>query len=107
MVEMGGPSHYTSLVLFYRKDVSKEQIREFHDNVLSKPSPYGPNTGLDLPDGVAGDFRIINNGFEGVGINFSTEATQEERERLKKRIRESPVVYKVFENFIPNEITDL
>jgi len=105
--EMGGPDKNTSIVLFFKKDASPEQIKEFHDKILSKPSPYGENKGLDLPDGVAGDFRVLKNGYEGIGINFSTVASQEEKERLNRRIKESSIVYKVYENVIPNEIRDL
>ena len=103
---MGGPDKNTNIVLFFKKDASREQIKEFHDKVLSKPSPYGENTGLALPDGVAGDFRILKKGYEGVGINFSTDATVEQRERLN-RIKESSIVYKFYENRIPSEINDL
>jgi hypothetical protein len=107
MVEMGGPKQYASLVLFFRTDASRQQVTEFHDEILSKPSPYGPNTGLDLPDGVAGEFNIRNNGYEGFGISFSTDATPEQRDLLERRIKESPIVYRVYKGVIPSQIHDL
>ena len=106
-VEMGGPTKNTNLVLFFNKGVGHEQIEEFKRNVLSKESPYGPNTGRDLPDAVAADFRVLNCSYEGVGINFSIDATPEQREALKKQIRESQVVFRVYENVVPSEIKDL
>jgi hypothetical protein len=107
LIEMGGPSKNTNLVVFFNKGVSHEQIKTFYDDILSKPSPYGKNTGYDLQDGMASRFRLLNGNYEGVGINFSTDVTPEQRERLKKNIRESPIVYKVYENVVPSEIKDL
>jgi hypothetical protein len=106
-IEEGGPTKNTNLVLFFKKDTTHEQIEAFKDTVLSKPSPYGPNTGHDLPDGVASDFRLLNCSYEGVGVNFSTDATPEQKEQLKKAIRESPIIYKIYENVVPSEIKDL
>lgn len=63
--------------------------------------------GHDLPDGVAVQYLVRNADYEGVGITFSTDATLEQREQLKKAIGSSPIVYKVFENIVPDEITDL
>jgi hypothetical protein len=106
-VDMGGPNRKTSLVAFFKKGTSHDQISKFKETVLSKPSPYGPNTGRDLPDGVAEDFLVRNCSYEGVGINFSTAATGEQRGLLRKRMRESEIVLKVYEDVIPSEIKDL
>ena len=106
-IEMGGPAHNTNVLVFFKKDTKHEQIEGFYNTVLSKSSPYGKNTGLDFRDGIASRFRVLNNGYEGVGINFSIDAYINEREQLKKDIRQSPIVYKVYENVIPNEIKEL
>jgi len=106
-VDMGGPTKNTSLLFFFKKDATREQIQAFHDNVLSKPSPYGPNAGRDLPDGVAADFRVLNCSYEGVGINFSSDSTPQQRVKLRNQIRESQIVFRVYENLVPSEIKDL
>jgi hypothetical protein len=58
-------------------------------------------------DEVTYQFSVVENGYKGMGINFSTEATSELKERLKKSMRESPIVHKVYENVVPSEIKDL
>lgn len=100
--ELGGPNKPTSLVVFFKKGTTYEEIESFHKEVLTKPHPEGK--GRFLQDGVAGQFHLLEAGYEGVGINFSTDSTVEQRERLKKNIQESPIVYKVLENAIPSDV---
>ena len=50
---------------------------------------------------------IRNSDFEDYAINFSKDATPEQRKRLKKAIEVSPIVYRVYEDIVPNEIKDL
>jgi hypothetical protein len=100
-----GPDKFTSLVVFFKKEATREQIETFYKDVISA---YRPNLkGYDLPDGVALRYLIRNGDYEGVGITFSTDATPEQREQLKKAVKESPIVYRVYENVVPNEIKDL
>ena len=100
-----GPNEPTSLVIFFNKETNREQIESFYRDVISVRRPN--LKGYDLPDGVALQYQIRNGDYEGVGITFSTDATLEQREKLKKAIKESPIVYKVYENAVPNEIKDL
>lgn len=100
-----GPAKFTNLAIFFKKGTSSEQIEGFYKTVISVSRL--DNKGYDLADGVALQYQIRNGGYDGVGITFSTDATQEQREKLKKAIKESPIVYKVYENVIPNEINDL
>lgn len=99
-----GPNELTGLVIFFKKGTTREQIETFYEDVVSVPRP---DKGYDLPDGVALRYSIRNGDYEGVGITFSTDATPEQREKLKQAIKGSPVVYKVYENVVPNEIKDL
>ena len=100
-----GPDKFTSLVIFFKKDATRQQIETFYNDVISVRRP--DLKGYDLPDGVALRYLIKNGDYEGVGITFSTDATPEQREKLKKAIRESPIVYKVYENVVPSEIKNL
>ncbi len=43
----------------------------------------------------------------GIAVSFSTESTPNQRVELNKRIKESPIVYRVYENVAPSEIKDL
>lgn len=100
-----GPDKFTSLVVFFKKEATREEIENFYNHVISVPRP--DRRGRNLPDGVALQYLVRNGDHEGVGMTFSTEATPEQREKLKKAIEESPIVYKVYENVVPNEIKDL
>ena len=104
-VKMTGPNDPVSLVFFFKKGTTYEQKESFDKTVITYPHPKGK--GYYLQDGIAGRFNVVNSGYEGYAIQFSTDATHEQRERLKKNIRESPIVYKVYENVAPSEIKDL
>ena len=101
-----GPDKLTSLVVFFKKDATRENIETFNNEVISvwRPDIKGR---YDLPPGVAVSYSLRNGGYEGVGITFSTDATPEQRNSLKSDIKESPLVYKVYENVVPSEIQDL
>ena len=91
------------LLFFFKKDASKEARDNFYENILNKPVAGGhwPR------DGVQALFGIDRNGYEGFGITFRPDATQEQREDIKKLLVESPIVYKIYDNVVPNEIQDL
>lgn len=91
------------LLFFFKKNISKEAKDTFYENVLNKsvPGGYWPR------DGVQALFGIERNGYEGFGITFRSSATKEDRENIKKILTESPSVYRIYENVIPNEIKDL
>jgi hypothetical protein len=91
------------LLFFFKKDSSKERQDYFYDNILMKPVQGGHW----MRDGVQGAFGIDEHGYKGFGITFCPDATQEQREDIKKRLAESPLVYKVYENVVPSEIKDL
>ena len=88
------------LLFFFKKESSKEARNYFYENMLNKPvqSGYLPR------DGVQALFGVDRNGYEGFGITFRSDATKEQREDIKKRLGESPIVYKVFENVLPKEV---
>lgn len=102
MIKLKGPEDRNDLVFFYRKDATYEQKEHFQNTVTHKPHPEGK--GYYLQDGVIDLFIVRNSDFEGYAINFSKNATPEQREKLKRAIESSPIVYKVFENVVPNEI---
>ena len=91
------------LLFFYKKDISREEKDYFYENIFMKNSERG----YYPRDGVKAVFGIDKNGYEGFGIAFRSEAAKEQRESIKKILKDSTVVYKVYENVIPNEIKDL
>jgi len=105
VVKWGGPDKATALLFFFKKDTTHEQIEDFNNKLLSEPHPQGK--GYYMLAGIAYQFSLKEAGYEGMGINFSTDATPELIEQLKNNIQESPIVYKVYENIVPSEIKDL
>lgn len=91
-----GPNHPSSLVVFFKIGTTHEQIEAFYDDVVNVESK-------DL----ALRYRLINGKYVGVAVNFSTDTTFEQRERLKRRVQESPIVHRFYENVVPREINDL
>jgi hypothetical protein len=104
MIEFG-PDKFTSLAVFFKKEATREQIETFYKDVISVSRP--DLRGQELPEGVALRYQIRNGDYEGVGITFSKDATSEQREQLKRAVESSPIVYKIYENVVPNEIKDL
>lgn len=105
MIELKGPDDVNDLVLFYKKDATYEQKEFFQNNVIHKPHPEG--LGYELQDGVIDLFSIRADDYEGYAINFASKAGAERRATLKKAIESSPVVFRVYENVVPNQISDL
>ena len=91
-----GPNKLTSLVIFFKKKTTNNEVEDFLRDVV-------PVEKYNL----ALIFRLSNSGYDGVEISFSTDTSSEQREQLKKAIKESPIVYKVYENAVPSEIKDL
>ena len=104
MRQLRGPNDKVELVFFYKKGTTYEAKRFFEDNIVHKPNLDGK--GHALQEGVTGLFSIRNSDFEGFAIEFSPQAS-EERQKLKKAIEQSPIVYKVYEDVVPNQIKDL
>lgn len=104
-VKLSGPNDPASLVVFFKRSTTEEQINNFLKTVVGRTRSDGK--GYDLVDGVAGTMYVRNSDYEGYAIQFGTDATPEQRQNLKKAIKESPIVYRVYENFVPNEIKGL
>lgn len=95
-VSLGGANHKTNLVILFKKGTSREEISEFWQKVLDIEK-YN----------LALQFQVVHGDYEGVGVSYSTETTLEQREQLKSKVDQSPIVYKVFEDVAPSEIKDL
>jgi hypothetical protein len=104
MIEMS-PDVNGNLVFFFKKGTSSDEIFEFQRTVVGIPNQNG--SGYSSLPGIMSGVRIIINGFEGESINFKPNATEEQKAFVKKRVLESPIVYKVYEDVVPSKIKDL
>jgi len=105
MVRHNGPDDKVGLVFFYKKGIGYEEKQLFENNVLHTPHPEG--RGYYLQEGISGVFLVRNSGYEGYAVEFYPNATPEQHEKLRKAIEESKIVYRIYENVVPNEIKDL
>lgn len=103
MVPMG-PSVKASLLIYFKTNVTEEEINRFWEEVLSMPDPQG--RGYSHRDGVVDIVRIFPSvqGHEGIAVSFFPNATKEEREEIRRAVTSSPVVYKVLENLAPADV---
>lgn len=92
------------LLFFFKKESSQQARDHFFESVLHQPHPGG---GYWSRDGIKATFGIDRNGYEGFGFKFLPNATEYQRNEIKRLLKESDVVYKVYENVVPNEINDL
>src|SRR5215204_2461219 len=101
-----GPNMRTDLVFFFQKGTPPKEIEKFllRDGLVI---PAENGTGYYLPKGMGTGFGITHDGLGGYGLDFKNSASAEQRFAIKSRIEKSPIIYKVFENVIPNEIKDL
>ena len=99
------PNERSGLVFFFKKEVPTNDQTQFMDNVLSVKLD-GNRGHWPLP-GMHSTFGIRIHGFDGFAINFLEGSTEEQKIEVIHRLQESPLVYKVYRNAIPNDINDL
>jgi hypothetical protein len=98
------PDVHADLVYFFKRGTTDDQIFDFGRTVTGIPNG---NSGFsDLP-GIMTGVRVTISGFVGEAINFQPDATAEQKAFVKKRVLDSPLIYKVYENVVPNRISDL
>ncbi len=101
-----GPGEWHSLVVYFKNGNSDEQVSSFNHNVLSKPRLDG--RGEDFKEGIG---RYIGlqpdqaHGHRGFAITFYKSLSDEQRSMIIESIKSDPLVYRVFENIAPNQIT--
>jgi len=96
------PADRVGIVFYFKKEVTNDQINHFLDYELGRPTPDG--RGSDLPEEVKGDFLVRAQGFEGYALELSPNITKEQHEKIMTTLKQSPLIFKVFENAIPDEI---
>lgn len=100
-----GPGQRNDLAFYFKKSATNEQIDSFLRNELDIPEKDG--TGYSVRKGIEMRFATKNNGYVGYVIKFHSSATEEQRKAVKAIVRNSPLIYRIYENVVPNEINDL
>lgn len=94
-----GPDLKVPIVFYFKKGTTREQINHFLENVVGYPHPEGK--GHNLLKGITGQFSVRNQEYEGYALD---RIDDNERQNILRIINGSPLIYKVFENVVPNEI---
>lgn len=106
IIKWKGLDNENDIVFLFKKNTTYKNIEDFKHNVLYKP--YVEGYGRDHQDGIADlTVGIKISDFEGGFVNFSKDATFEQRKKLATDIESSPIIYKVYENIVPNEIKNI
>jgi hypothetical protein len=100
-----GPDQRSSVAFFFHKGISTAEQTQFMDEVLSVSLPDGRGR-WPLP-GMKSTFGLRIDGYDGFAINFLKDSTEEQKLEVIRRLEESPLVYRIYRNAIPNEINDL
>ena len=97
-----GPDRQSDIVYYFKKGTTNDQVNYFLDHDLGVPHPNGK--GYDFIPGIQGDFRVITQDYEGYALELRHNVTNKERQNILNVIKNSPLIFKVFENVVPNEI---
>ncbi len=100
-----GPEAKADLVFFFKIGVSPNEINEFQRTVTGLPGKSG--TGHSSLPGVMSEVMFYKGEYRGEALRFKLNASEEERTFVKSRIQGSPLIFRVYENVVPNEITDI
>ena len=98
-----GPGVKADLVVFFKSDATNDQIYAFATKTIADPAERGYQS---LP-GMSTTLLVSVDRHQGYAISFFPEATAAQRKYVRSRIDASPLVFKVFENVAPKDITSL
>jgi hypothetical protein len=101
-----GPDQKVSVVIYFRKGTTDEQIEAFHSKVLEQPGqPMHPEP--EDPWFVINYLRLLPaqaNGFDGVAVSFRHNATKADTDPYIAKIRSDQRVEKVYLDVSPAAI---
>jgi hypothetical protein len=99
-----GPDVKADLVIFFDLDATHDQIETFWQETLSIKS----NKGHMSRPGIREILRLLPvQDHEGIAVSFFPNATPAQREDIKVRVKSSPLVYKVLEDVVPQDIKSI
>lgn len=96
---VSSPNLKVPIIFYFNKGTSNDEINYFLNNVIGYQRSDG--RGTEMMRGIRGQFLVRTQDYEGYALDRIDE---NERENILKVINSSPLIYKVFENVIPNEI---
>jgi hypothetical protein len=99
-----GPDVKADLVIYFKADATHDQIEAFSNEVLSTRV----NNGSWPRPGISMILRLLPlQGHDGIAVSFFSDATQAQRDEIKKAVLSSQIVYRVLENVAPASVKKL
>jgi len=101
-----GPDQKASAVIYFRKEITQQQVEDFHSTVLMGP-PLPGRDGRDYPTFVSMYLRLIPsqaNGHRAIALTFLDNAPPDKVEAYLATIKADSRVETVFLNTSPNSI---
>jgi hypothetical protein len=99
-----GPDVKADLVIFFNLDATHDQIETFWQETLSAKS----NKGYMTRPGIREILRLLPvQDHEAIAVTFFPNATPAQRDDVKARVKSSPLVYKVLEDVVPQDIKSI
>jgi hypothetical protein len=98
----------SDFIVYFEQSATNDEINEFLRTVTGIPRPeQGPDASDLLPEigGISAVAAVDDH--RGYAIRLWPDVAQSTREALKAKILESPIVYVVLENTVPDEIKEL
>ena len=102
-MEPVGPDVKADLVVFFKTGATADEIYTFAKETIANPTDRGHTS---LP-GMRETLLVSIDGHQGYAIRFFPNATDAQRKHVRSRIDASPLVFKVMENVVPNDIKSL
>ena len=99
-----GPDVRADLVIFFKVAASHDEIESFWEQTLSTRSEKGhwPRPGIR---DIMRLFAVQDH--EAIAVTFFPDATQAQRDDIRARVKSSPLVFKVMEDVVPQDIKSI
>jgi len=100
-----GPDQKASMVIYFRKGITSQEVEDFNSSILEVPMPQAPGHGH--PAFVRSYLRLAPmqaNGHEAIALNFLDSVSNDKVTAYLTRIKADIRVESVFLNVAPNSI---
>src|SRR5688500_14665857 len=97
---ISSPDQKVDIVFYFKKGTTNDEINYFLNNVIGYPHPEGK--GHYSMKGIQAQFSVTTQDYKGYAIELRKNIATGERENILNVINSSPLIFKVFENVVPN-----
>ncbi|MEP7212931.1 MAG: hypothetical protein ABI791_07640 [Acidobacteriota bacterium] len=102
-----GPDVPANLVIYFKLGTTENEINQCYRNAIYLDRPDGRGEGVH--DGFGSFLRLLPsqaNGHDAIAITFKPNATDDQRRAIKEALESCAIVYEIFENVAPKDISN-